>query len=64
MNKGKGSTEKTTTITNERETNKIATFRLEERNINARITSKFHTFDLKKNNIIEHFMTRDIQFST
>jgi len=64
VNKVKGSTQKTTTIKNAREKNKIVTFPLEQRNINEKNTSKFHTLDLKKNNIIGHFKTKDIQFCT
>lgn len=64
VNKVKGSTQKTTTISNARERNKIVTLPLEQSNMNAKNTSKFHTLDIKKNNIIGNFKTRDIQFCT
>lgn len=60
----KGLIQKTKTITNVREKNKIVTPSLEQRNITTENTSKFHTSNLKKNNMIEHFKMRDIQFST
>ena len=59
MNKVKGSTQKTTTITNAREENKIVTLPLEQRNINVKDTSKLHTLELKMNNIIGHFKTKN-----
>ena len=59
INKVKGSHK-----SNAREKNKIVTPQLEQRNINAKNTSKLRRLDLKKNNIIGHFKTGDIHFST
>ena len=64
VNKVKGSTQKTTTITNARERYKIVTLPLEQSNIDEKNRSKFHTLDLKKNNVIGHFKNRDIEFCT
>ena len=48
MNKVEGSTEKTTTITNAREKNKIVTLPSKQRNINEKTTSKLNTLDREK----------------
>ena len=64
VNKVKGSTQKTTTITNARERYKTVTLLLEQSNINEKNTSKLDTLDLKKKNIIGHSKTSDIQFCT